>query len=244
LKSLADTGLGAASVLVNLHHRRIYPLMERELSIIEMGETANPVSLARSRLVHDRFPLEYTSTSARRAINLKAVRNSNDDLWSFVMLPDAPLVSGLSPFSFIHSQCIGVALTFHSSQQRVAVNATRSDPPTPRAQARAPQQREQERAARKKEQRNRQWEHWEQRDEQFRLREQQGLYPPATSEYSSSGEEEEEENDGGQAPLRGGSLRPPHREPWRRQRSKHLGRSRKRPPPGSLRKGRHASRKR
>jgi hypothetical protein len=27
---------------------------------------------------------------ARHAINLKAVRHSNDDLWSFVMLPDAP----------------------------------------------------------------------------------------------------------------------------------------------------------
>jgi hypothetical protein len=34
-----------------------------------------------------------------------------------------------------------------------------------------------------------------------------------TSEYSSSEEEEEEESDWGQAPLRGRSLRPPHREP-------------------------------
>jgi hypothetical protein len=31
----------------------------------------------------------------RRAINLKAVRNGNDDLWSFVMLPHGPLVSGI-----------------------------------------------------------------------------------------------------------------------------------------------------
>jgi hypothetical protein len=36
LKSLADAGLGAASVLANLHHRRIIPLMERELGIFEM----------------------------------------------------------------------------------------------------------------------------------------------------------------------------------------------------------------
>jgi hypothetical protein len=56
LKSLADAGLGAASVLMNLHHRRIIPLMERELCILEMDETANPVALARSRLVHDCFP--------------------------------------------------------------------------------------------------------------------------------------------------------------------------------------------
>jgi hypothetical protein len=55
LKSLADAGLGAASVLTNLHHRRIVPLMERELRIYEIGELANPVALAHSRLVHDPF---------------------------------------------------------------------------------------------------------------------------------------------------------------------------------------------
>jgi hypothetical protein len=53
------------------------------------------------------------------------------------MLPDALSVSGLSPFSFIHPRHTGVALTFHSSQQRVAANAVRSVPPTPQAQARA-----------------------------------------------------------------------------------------------------------
>jgi hypothetical protein len=56
LKSLADVGLGAASVPANLHHRRIIPLMERELRIYEMSEATNPGSLARSRLVHDRLP--------------------------------------------------------------------------------------------------------------------------------------------------------------------------------------------
>jgi hypothetical protein len=45
LKSLADAGLGAASVLANLHHRWIIPLMERGLRIFEMEETANPVVL-------------------------------------------------------------------------------------------------------------------------------------------------------------------------------------------------------
>jgi hypothetical protein len=105
LKSLADAELGAASVLANLHHRRIIPLMERELRIFEMEETANPMALARSRLLHDRFPPEYAATRARRAVNLKAVKNSNDDLWSFVMLPDGPLVSGLLPFPlfFLHA---------------------------------------------------------------------------------------------------------------------------------------------
>jgi hypothetical protein len=42
LKTLADAGLGAASVLANLHHRRIVPLMERWLRIFEMHEEADP----------------------------------------------------------------------------------------------------------------------------------------------------------------------------------------------------------
>jgi hypothetical protein len=49
LKSLANAGLGAASVLTNLHHKRIIPLMERKLRIYEMSKAANPVLLARSR---------------------------------------------------------------------------------------------------------------------------------------------------------------------------------------------------
>jgi hypothetical protein len=55
LKGLAGAGLGTASVLANLHHRRIVPLMERELRIYEMSEAANPMWLARSRLLHDRL---------------------------------------------------------------------------------------------------------------------------------------------------------------------------------------------
>jgi hypothetical protein len=99
LKGLADAGLGAALVLTNLHHKPIVPLMERELRIYEMSEAANPVSLARSRLLHDRFPQEYAATRARRAINLKVGRHNNNELWSFVMLPDAPTVSR-PPFPF------------------------------------------------------------------------------------------------------------------------------------------------
>jgi hypothetical protein len=98
LKGLVDPGLGAASVLANLHHRRIIPLRERELRIYEMGETANPMLLARSRLVHNRFPREYAAMRARRAISLKAVRHRDDDLWSFIMLPHALPVCKLPPF--------------------------------------------------------------------------------------------------------------------------------------------------
>jgi hypothetical protein len=95
LKSLADAGLGAASVLANLHHQRIVPLMERELLIFEMNDEADPTALARSQLLCDRLPREYAAMRARRAINLRTVPNCNDDLWSFIMLPDAPTVSGL-----------------------------------------------------------------------------------------------------------------------------------------------------
>jgi hypothetical protein len=58
LKALADAELTAASVLANLHHRRIIPLMERQLRIFEMEETADPVALAQSRLLPDLLPQE------------------------------------------------------------------------------------------------------------------------------------------------------------------------------------------
>jgi hypothetical protein len=48
--------LGAASVLANLHHRRIIPLMERRLRIFEMEDMADPVALAQSRLLPDLLP--------------------------------------------------------------------------------------------------------------------------------------------------------------------------------------------
>jgi hypothetical protein len=97
LKTLAGTGLGAASVLANLHHRRIIPLMERRLCIFEIHEEADPVAMAQSRLLPDLLPQEYAATRARHAVNLKAIRNDDVALWSFVMLPYGPLVSGFSP---------------------------------------------------------------------------------------------------------------------------------------------------
>jgi hypothetical protein len=99
LRSLADAGLGATSVLANLHHQRIVPLMERRLRIYEMAEDVDPTVLARSRLLRECFPREYAATRARHAVNLRTMPTDNDDLWSFIMLPDAPPVSCL-PLSF------------------------------------------------------------------------------------------------------------------------------------------------
>jgi hypothetical protein len=97
LKTLADAGLGAALVLANLHHRWSIPLIERRLRIFEMHEEADPVALAQSWLLPDLLPQVYVTTRARCAVNLKAVRNDDVALWSFVMLPYGPLVSGFPP---------------------------------------------------------------------------------------------------------------------------------------------------
>jgi hypothetical protein len=56
LKTLADAGLGAASVLANLHHRRIIPLIKKQLRSFEMHEEVDPVALAQSRLLLDLLP--------------------------------------------------------------------------------------------------------------------------------------------------------------------------------------------
>jgi hypothetical protein len=98
LKALADGGLTAGCVLVNLHHRRIVPLIERPLRIFEMHEDADPVALAQSRLLPDPFPREYAATRARRAIDLRAARSDDAVLWTFAMLLVGPLVSGVPPF--------------------------------------------------------------------------------------------------------------------------------------------------
>jgi hypothetical protein len=153
LWSLADAGLGAASILANLHHRRIMPLMERELRIFEMSDAVNPTSLACSRLLQGRLLPEYATTRARRAVNLKSMPHSHDDLWSFVMLPDALVVSGLLP-RFKFSRHVDVT-TDSFRQQRATVQAAQSNPPRPRARssARTAQRWKQERAAREKERR-------------------------------------------------------------------------------------------
>jgi hypothetical protein len=76
--------------------------MERWLRIFEMEDTADLVALAESRLLPDLLPQEYAATRARRTINLKAIRHGDDDLWSFVMLPHGPRVSG----NFVSSPAI------------------------------------------------------------------------------------------------------------------------------------------
>jgi hypothetical protein len=98
LKELAGRGLTEGVVLANLHHQRVIPLMERPLRIFEMTEIADPVALARSRLLPDPFPRAFAATRARRAIDPKSERCNDMALWALEMLPTGPLVSGVLSF--------------------------------------------------------------------------------------------------------------------------------------------------
>jgi hypothetical protein len=97
LKNLADWGLTAGAVLAFLHHRRVVPLMERPLRIFEMTETADPIALARSRMLQAPLLREYAATWARSAVDSKSVR-SDRSLWDIEMLPTSELVSGILDF--------------------------------------------------------------------------------------------------------------------------------------------------
>jgi hypothetical protein len=92
LRSLAVRGLTAATVLAFLHHRRIVPLMERPLRIFEMMEAANPVALARSRMLPSLLQREYVLTRAQSAVDTRLLRSDRSP-WDLEMLPIGPLVS-------------------------------------------------------------------------------------------------------------------------------------------------------
>jgi hypothetical protein len=106
LRCLVDAELGATSIIANFHHRWVVPFIDRELFNFEMSDAANPVSMARSRLVQEPLLKEYTTMRARRAIGLKSVPHSDDNLWSFEMLPDAPPVSALLLLLWVLSSCL------------------------------------------------------------------------------------------------------------------------------------------
>jgi hypothetical protein len=86
LKNLATRGLTAAGVLAFLHHRRVVPLME-----------ADPVALARSRMLPTPLERGYELTRARNAVDTRMLRQDRSP-WDLEMLPTGPLVSmTLSP---------------------------------------------------------------------------------------------------------------------------------------------------
>jgi hypothetical protein len=101
LRNLADRGLTTGAVPAFLHHRRVVPLMERPLRIFEMAETADPIALARSRMLLGPLLRDYAATRARSTVDPKSVRNDRS-LWDLEILPTGKLVSGVlgSIFNF------------------------------------------------------------------------------------------------------------------------------------------------
>jgi hypothetical protein len=72
--------------------------MERPLRVVEMSEVADPVALARSRLLRDPFSRSYAATRARCAIDFRSGHCDNVALWVLEMLPTGQLVSGVLDF--------------------------------------------------------------------------------------------------------------------------------------------------
>jgi hypothetical protein len=101
LRKLAGRGLTVGAVLAFLHHRWVVPLMERPLRIFEMMETADPIALARSRMLQSPLLWEYAATWARSTVDSRSLR-SDRSLWDLEMLPTGQLVSGVlsSVFDF------------------------------------------------------------------------------------------------------------------------------------------------
>jgi hypothetical protein len=93
LRSLATQGLTAMGVLTFLHHWRVVPLMKRPLCIYEMTEEADPVALARSRILLTPLGRPYALTRARNVVDTRMPTHPDRTPWDLEMLPTGPLVS-------------------------------------------------------------------------------------------------------------------------------------------------------
>jgi hypothetical protein len=72
--------------------------MERPIHIYEMTEIADPVALAKSRLLPTPFPRAFAATRARRTIDPKSGPCDDAAMWALEMLPTGQLVSGVLDF--------------------------------------------------------------------------------------------------------------------------------------------------
>jgi hypothetical protein len=88
-------------VLAFLHHRRVVPLMERPLCIFEMTEAANPVDLARSRMLPTLLERPYALTRARNAVDTRTPPPAGRTPWDLEMLPTGPRVSWVPDFVLV-----------------------------------------------------------------------------------------------------------------------------------------------
>jgi hypothetical protein len=228
LKDLADDGLTAGCILANLHHRRVVPLMERPLCIFEMHDDADPVALAQSRLLPGLFPREYAATRARRAIDLWTGRNDDVTLWAFTMLPVGPLVSGLPRRLVLLVRKASACLEILPVPLQIrAVNAARSDLPTPRSRAhtRTAQQREQERRRAKGSEASGGESAGNEGARSSSCASSRGSPLPGPRSTRRQARRRRRKAMGAGLPPRGGSLRPPRPEPRRRRGRQCLGRA-------------------
>jgi hypothetical protein len=108
LQRLARHGLNAMGVLAFLHHRRVVPVMERPLCIFEMTEAANPVDLARSRMLPTPLERPYALTRAQSAVDTRTPPPAGRTPWDIEMLPTGPLVSLALNFVLV----LGLAFVF------------------------------------------------------------------------------------------------------------------------------------
>jgi hypothetical protein len=67
--------------------------MERPLCIYEMTEEADPIALARSRMLPTPLERVYALTRARNAVDTRMLQRPDRSPWDLEMLPTGPLVS-------------------------------------------------------------------------------------------------------------------------------------------------------
>jgi hypothetical protein len=102
LQRLRKHGLTAMGVLAFLDHRRVVPLMERPLCIFEMTEAANPVDVARSRMLPTPLERPYALTRARSAVDTRTPPMPEGRTpWDIEMLPICPLVGVVLDFVLV-----------------------------------------------------------------------------------------------------------------------------------------------
>jgi hypothetical protein len=80
--------------------------MERPLCIFEMTEVADPVALAKSRMLPTPLERGYALTRSRSAVDTRMLRSDRSP-WDLEMLPTGPLVSkSLGPvFDHVDDPC-------------------------------------------------------------------------------------------------------------------------------------------
>ena len=122
------------AVIANFHRRRVVPLMERALPIFKMTESADPAALARSRMLEDPLPVAFAAMRARRMVEMRKMKCSDNDLWSFKMRPEEgyfPVVSICSLLLRLQLDSISAACSHRRLNYRTYPASTTRSPPRP-----------------------------------------------------------------------------------------------------------------